>query len=455
MRFIILTIILVVTAIPVSFAREKAFNSESFILENGMEVVIIPNHRIPVVTHMLWYKIGAADEPKGKSGLAHFLEHLMFKGTENIPSGQFSEIILKLGGNENAFTSYDYTAYFQSIAVEHLEKVMSMEADRMRGLILTDQDIESERLVVLEERRQRTENNPENHFIEQMMHALFANHGYGIPVIGWSHEIENLTYDDIRSFYNDWYAPNNAILIVSGDVTSETIRPIVEKTYGKIAARDVPEHIRTEIPPLPGQYRPLIRHEQIKQPSFRRIIRVPSYNQDKKTSLALQALERIMSDGASTRLYKSLVVEKKIATSVSMSYDGNSINDSKMWIYGLPAKNVTLEELENAIDYELRKVIENGVSEDELKRAKIKMQNDAIFARDSITGPAMIFGRALVTGSAIDDIEYWAHNVNNVTTEQILEAAKEYINPENINGRPQVSAYFLPAETPVKTKDAK
>ncbi|MBU0859845.1 MAG: insulinase family protein, partial [Alphaproteobacteria bacterium] len=221
--------------------RTRVFNAESFTLANGMTVVVIPNHRVPVITHMVWYRVGAADEPVGKSGIAHFLEHLMFKGTDTMKPGEFSKVIRGLGGNDNAFTSQDYTAYFQSISVEHLEKVMTMEASRMRGLNPPLAEVDSERQVILEERRQRIENDPRAYMAEQMRYALFPNHPYGTPNIGWASEMAELSWDDAKAMYDTWYAPNNAILVVAGDVKMETFKPLAEKIYGGLVPEDVPE----------------------------------------------------------------------------------------------------------------------------------------------------------------------------------------------------------------------
>jgi zinc protease len=208
--------------------RKKVFNAEHFTLQNGMQVVVIPNHRVPVITHMVWYRVGAADDPVGKSGIAHFLEHLMFKGTDTLAPGEFSKIIRGLGGNDNAFTSQDYTAYFQSISVDHLEKVMTMEASRMRGMNVPAAEVESERQVIIEERRERIENDPRAWLGEQMRYALYPNHPYGTPNIGWQSEMASLTWDDAKGVYDTWYAPNNAILVIAGDVTMEQVKPLAE-----------------------------------------------------------------------------------------------------------------------------------------------------------------------------------------------------------------------------------
>src|ERR1700752_5049955 len=209
----------------------------SFTLQHGMQVVVIPDHRTPVVTHMIWYKVGSADETPGKSGLAHFLEHLMFKGTAKHPAGEFSQTVLKVGGNENAFTSVDYTGYCQRIPRDQLGRMMEFEADRMTGLVLKDENVLPERDVVLEEYNMRVANNPDARLNEQMMAALYLNHPYGRPVIGWHHEIEKLSREDALAFYRRFYAPNNAILVIAGDVDVTEVRTLAEQTFGKVAAQ--------------------------------------------------------------------------------------------------------------------------------------------------------------------------------------------------------------------------
>src|ERR1035437_9320954 len=246
-KIITIAVFCLLLAIPV--AEAKDFNAETFTLKNGLQVVSIPNHRAPVVTHMIWYKFGAADEHPGKSGIAHFDEHLMFKGTPHVPDGQFSMIVKKLGGNDNAFTTNDYTAFYQDIARPSLERVMEMEADRMKNLTLDDDQVKSERQVIIEERHQRIDDQPSARFEEQLMSALFVNHPYGKPVIGWLHEMEGLTREDALTTYKTWYAPNNATLVVSGDITAAELKPLAEKYYGDITTSVVPgRHRRLPAP---------------------------------------------------------------------------------------------------------------------------------------------------------------------------------------------------------------
>jgi zinc protease len=435
---------------PPAFAVQdnytKTFNAEYFTLENGLEIVVIPNHRTPVVTHMVWYRVGAADEQRGVSGIAHFLEHLMFKGSGDLKAGEFSEIIRSLGGNDNAFTSQDYTAYFQSIPVQHLERVMRMEAGRMRGLNIDREEVDSERNVILEERRQRTGNNPSARLGEQIDAALFPNHPYGIPIIGWEHEMEQLSYEDAVSFYNQHYGPNNAILIVTGDVTGEEVYKLAREIYGALDPIEVPERVRTDIPPLEGTARIIFNDPLVRQPAIQKHIRVPSYTSDAKTALSLQILEEIMGGGPSSRLYKSLVIDQKIAVSAGMGYRSSALDSAELYVYASPTPGNELEELEAALDQELKTLVDEGLREGELQDSIKRLRAAAIFARDSLSGPAMIFGQALTTGSAIDDIEYWTHNIASITEEDVMEAAKNYLDPRKAKGNPPVIGYLLPED---------
>lgn len=438
-------------------STEKVFNAQSFTLDNGLQVVVVENHSVPVVSHMVWYRVGAADEVPGKSGIAHFLEHLMFKGQSypglgEIGPGEFSKIVRSLGGNDNAFTAQDYTAYFQTISSAYLETVMKMEAGRMRGLQLPREAVDSERKVILEERRQRIDNDPRAQFDEQLGEALFPNHPYGTPVIGWFHEMEKLSWEDATAFYNRYYAPNNAFLVVSGDVSAEEVRALAEKTYGIIPKGDVPERVRTVSPPFIARTSVKMTHPVVKEPVFQREYRVPSARQKAKASLALQVLEEIMDGGSTSRLYKSLVVEKKIVSSVSLSYVSFAWDDATLSVGGTAMEGYTPEQVEAAIDEQLRLLIKDGVGEQELKDAILRLQAQAIYARDSVTGPAMVVGYTLVTGSSLEDLETWPQQIEGVTAKQVQEAAAKYLNPDAPTSTPFVNGYLYPPQTKAEEK---
>ncbi|PCJ99376.1 MAG: peptidase M16 [Zetaproteobacteria bacterium] len=436
----------------ISSATDKVFNAKSYMLDNGLQIVVVENHRAPVITHMIWYRAGAADEPRGKSGIAHFLEHLLFKGQKhtqlgNLEPGEFSRIVRSLGGEDNAFTSQDYTAYYQSISKEHLEKVMTMEAGRMRGIDIPLEEFQSEKKVIQEERRQRTDNTPHAQMAEQMTEALFPNHPYGIPVIGWMHEIQALEWTDAKTFYDQYYAPNNAILIVSGDVNAEDVLKIAKRTYGIIKRADTPIRQRTISPPFISKTSVTLMHKSIKELQFRRTYRVPSHRQDAHASLTLEVLEDIIGGGATSRLYKSLVIEQKLATNISLSYNSASWNDSTLSISTTPASIEKMDALIDAIDHELRKIVRDGVTDQELTDTISRMQANAIYARDSLSGPAMIIGYNLVTGSTLDDIEYWPQKIETVTQDKIKEIVSTYLNPDRPYKTPYVEGILLPKTT--------
>jgi len=436
-------ILILVIAAPAG-AQDKVFNAETFTLANGMEVVVIPNHRAPVAAHMVWYKVGAADDPPGQSGIAHFVEHLMFKGTKDMPPGEFSKRVKSMGGNDNAFTGHNSTAYFQSIAVRNLETVMKMEADRMLNLTFPPDEVLSERKVVIEERRERTENDPRGYFQEQMRAALFVNHPYANPPVGWFHEVGALERENVKDFYEKWYAPNNAILIVTGDITAKELRPMAEKIYGVIPRREVPVRQWTSVPPLLAEARLTLHHESIRQPMLSRVYRVPSCAMNRDECLALQVLESILDGGSATRLYKKLVVEQKMAVSVGLSYQGSAVSDGTVSVSLVPVADVDVEELEWAFDGVMRVLINGGVTEEELRAAKDRLKDESVFARDSLMGPAMIFGQALVAGETIDDVEFWPENIEKVTAQQVDDVARKYLNPDDYGKRPYVTGYLLP-----------
>ncbi|WP_119679153.1 M16 family metallopeptidase [Indioceanicola profundi] len=417
------------TALATTPARAEIFNPETFTLANGMKVVVVTNERAPVVSHMVWYKVGSADDPPGKSGIAHVLEHLMFKGTDEIQPGEFSRTIARNGGQDNAFTSWDYTGYYQNIARDRLELVMKMESDRMTDLQLTPEIVAPEIKVVMEERNQRTENDPAARLREQLWAMLFVHHPYGTPIIGWMHEIAALDQQDALDFYKSWYAPNNAILIVSGDVTAAELKPLAESTYGKTPAGKVPERVRTTEPPTEGERRIILRDPQVQQPSWQRVWKAPSYNQGAtEHAYALQVLETVVSGGATARLYRNLVVEDKAAAGVSMFYSPSAYDLGTLGVSATPLPGGDVETVEKAVEAELAELLRDGVTAEEVETAKKRMVREAIFARDSLQGPAYIFGLGLTTGQTVEDVEAWPDRIAAVTVEQVNAAARAVLS---------------------------
>ncbi|MGE0735747.1 MAG: M16 family metallopeptidase [Alphaproteobacteria bacterium] len=430
-------------------APKGVFNPATFTLPNGMQVVVVENHRAPIVTHMVWYKVGSADEPPGKSGIAHFLEHLMFKGTKSLGPGEFSKIVANNGGRENAFTSHDYTGYFQSVTVDRLETVMQIEADRMTNLVLTDDQVKPERDVILEERRTRVDNSPRSILYEQARAALFVNHPYGKPIIGWEHEMRGLTTDDAIAFYRAHYAPNNAILIVVGDVTLDQVRPLAEKYYGGIASKPIPPRLRPQEPPQVAARRVEYRDRRVTQPSINRSYLAPSYNRgETQHAYALQVLSNLLGNGSTSRLYKDLVIDRKLASSAGAGYDATNYDLGTFYIYGVPAGGVDVAQVEAALDAALAKLLREGVSADEVDMAKRQLKDAAIFARDSLNGPAQTIGAALTSGRSLADIEAWPEQIDKVTPEQVTAAARHVLNL-----RRSVTALLLPPYAASPAKD--
>jgi zinc protease len=404
----------------------------SFTLANGMQVVVIEDRRAPVVTHMVWYKVGSADEPRGKSGIAHYLEHLMFKGTGKVPNGEFSATVARNGGQENAFTSYDYTGYFQRVARDRLPLVMELEADRMTGLALTEEITLPERDVILEERSARIDNDPGSLLAEQMNAVLYLAHPYGTPIIGWEHEMRGLTHEDATAFYKAHYDPANAILIVAGDVDAEELLPLAEKFYGVIPTNgETYTRDRPMDPPQRAARRVVLEDARVEQPYVRRAYLAPSYTNDAPGEAeALDVLSEIIGGGATARIYKSLVVEQKIALGASGWYYGSSLDDGSIGFYAIPADGVSLAEAEAAIDAEIDKLLAEGVTQEEVARAQKTLVANAIFAQDSQQALARAYGVALSTGLTVEEAATWPDRVLAVTPEQVNAAARKYLKKE-------------------------
>ena len=401
-----------------------------FSLANGMTVVVIPDHRTPVVTHMLWYRVGAADEPPGKSGIAHFLEHLMFKGTAKNPAGRFSKQLAAIGGQENAFTTNDYTGYYQRTSREHLATLMDFEADRMTGLVLTDDVIASERQVILEERNQRIDNEPSARLSEQIGAAQYLNHPYHRPTIGWRHEMETLDRTDALAFYRRFYAPENAVLVVAGDVTAEDVKALADKTYGKIERHGPGEtRKRPQEPPQIAERRVTFADLRVTQPSLQRTYLVPSFATAKGTEAdALEVLAHILGGGANSWLNRALVMEQRAATNAGAWYAGSSLDDTRFGFYGTPANGVSLEKLEAAMDAVIASFLEKGPTAEEVERSKSRMIASYVYAQDNQATLARMFGTALTTGTTVEDVQARPERLRAVTAEQVRDAARRFLD---------------------------
>ncbi|OUS07398.1 peptidase M16 [Rhodobacterales bacterium 52_120_T64] len=406
----------------------------TFTLDNGMEAVVIEDHRAPVVTHMVWYRVGSADEAPGKSGIAHFLEHLMFVGTDDIPEGEFSRIIESLGGNDNAFTSHDYTAYFQRISTEHLELMMTMEADRMHDLILNEEAVRTERDVVLAERTQRTDSDPGSLFSEQRAAALYMNHRYGIPVIGWRHEIEQLNLTDALEFYHRYYAPNNAILVVAGDVDPADIEALAIKHYGELEPSDgITSRVRPTEPPHLAPRRLEFHDERVSNPYIIRSYLAPERNTGAQSqSAALTVLAELLGgSGLTSVLGKALQLEDPIAVSSGAFYSATSLDPDSFGVYVVPAIGVSLQDAEAKMDKVLTQFLIDGPDPAQMERIKAQIRASEIYALDNQNGLARRYGAALSIGLSVEDIGNWPNEINAVTADDVLAAAKDVLVLDN------------------------
>jgi zinc protease len=403
----------------------------SFTLGNGLQVVVIPDHRTPVVTQMVWYKVGSADETPGKSGLAHFLEHLMFKGTAKHPAGEFSQTVLKIGGNENAFTSTDYTGYYQRVPRDQLASMMEFEADRMTGLILKDENVLPERDVVLEEYNMRVANSPDARLNEQIMAALYLNHPYGRPVIGWHHEIEKLDREDALAFYRRFYAPNNAILVIAGDVEAAEIRPMVEKTFGQVKPQPtIPaQRIRPQEPEPVAPRTVTLADPQVEQRTVKRDYLVPSAaTAAAGESAALDVLAQLMGSGSNSYLYRALVVDRPLAVNAGAAYQGTSLDATQFSISVSPRPGVEFAQVEQVVDSVISDIAQNPVRAEDLERVKTQLIAEAIYAQDNQATLARWYGGALTTGLSIEDIRSWPERIRAVTADQVRAAAQKWLD---------------------------
>ncbi len=427
-RLVAWVAMLVVAGVSAARAAEVT----QFTLDNGMDVVVIEDHRAPVVVHMVWYRVGAADEPVTKSGIAHFLEHLMFKGTEKLGPGEFSKVVAANGGTDNAFTSNDYTAYFQRVAADRLGLMMEMEADRMVNLTLAPADVETERKVILEERNQRTDNDPGSVFTEQRMAAQYLNHPYSIPVIGWRHEMETLSLEDAKAFYRLHYAPNNAVLVVGGDVTPDEVRALAEEHYGVIPANPaIGPRVRGQEPPQTAARRLLMSDARVAQPYVARTYLAPERDPgDQREAAALELLAEIMGGSPATSvLPRKLQFETQEAVYVGAFYDGLNYDDTTFGMAIAPSEGKTLAEAEAALDKAVAEFLEEGIDAEQLDRIKMQIRASQIYEQDNIQSLARRYGMALTSGLTPADVDAWPDLVQSITADEILAAARRVLDP--------------------------
>ena len=405
---------------------------QPFELANGLTVLVLPDHRAPVVTHMVYYRNGAADDPLGKSGIAHFLEHLMFKGTEAHPKGAFSRLVSDLGGQENAFTSYDYTAYYQRVAKEHLAAMMTIEADRMNNLVLEESEVASERDVVIEERKMRTDSDPQAQLQESLHATLYVHHPYGTPVIGWGHEIEELSREDALAYYRRFYRPENAILIVAGDITAEEVRPLAEATYGKVPRGEGPPPSRRRVaePPVRGVRRIALADRKVEQPMAQRVHLAPSYRTaEGREAFALDLLAQLLGGSQTSRLYRDLVVAQGLAVNAGAWYWSDALDLGQFGFYAVPAEGVSLDAIDAAMGAIVEGFRTQPVAAKDLERAKTRLIADMVYAQDNQTHLARMYGTALTTGLDAEAVRRWPERIREVTAEDIRLAAERHLDP--------------------------
>ncbi|MGH6827525.1 MAG: M16 family metallopeptidase [Rhizomicrobium sp.] len=410
-----------------------------FSLTNGMAVLVIPDHRAPVITQMLWFKVGAVDDPPGISGLAHFFEHMMFRGTKKVPGDLYAQTIAKYGGEDNAFTTHDYTAFYEQIAADRLKLVMGLEADRLANLDLSDANVATEREVVLEERRMRVDNNPQALTVEQMEGELYLSHPYGRPVLGWPEEVRHIDRVAAENFYKHHYAPNNAILVIAGDVTAEQVRVMAEAEYGKVRARPLQPRAEYAEPPRLAEARMTVVRPDVRVPIFIRIYRVPSYAQaGPGQAESFETLAQIMGGDETAALYRQLVEEKKLATDAGCSYQGYVRDAAEFTVYAVPRPGVSLEALEKGVDQVIQGFMTAKARPADLARARTQLVASVIYRRDSQFSLASAYGQALAIGLTVDDVNEWPKRIRAVTAKGVEMAAQGLLR------RNAVTAYLEP-----------
>ena len=424
---------------PVSVAPQSGQKATQFELSNGMKIVVVEDHRSPVVTHMLWFRVGGTDDPPALSGAAHLFEHLMFKGTKTVPPGELSKTVARNGGQDNAFTTHDYTAYFQRIAKDRLPLMMELEADRMVNLDLSEMNVLTERDVVLEERRLRVESDPGSLAVEQIQAALHLSHPYGRPVIGWMAEISTMTRQQAIDFYKSHYAPNNATLVVAGDVTPEEVRRLAQEKYGKVERRMLAPRPNVPSPPRLSEARLEFSIPGTRVPQLIRYYRMPSYvTGPKGTGESLDMLSAILGGGSTSRLYQSLVVDKKLASNAGAYYSGYSRGPGTFAVYATPRDGVSFDTLETAMDQIIRGMTMTPPEAGEFERAKTRLVAEYTYQQDNQMQMAQDYGTALSVGMTIADVEDWPNRIRAVQPADVRRVAQTHlVKEESVTGRMQ------------------
>ena len=415
-------------------AGADSVDTHEYRLSNGLKLIVREDHRAPTVAHMVWYRAGSMDEVNGRTGVAHVLEHMMFKGTKKVKSGEFSRLVAAVGGRENAFTSRDYTAYFQQVEKSKLDEVIQLEADRMSNLNFDDAEFSKEIQVVMEERRLRTEDNPSSLLNEAMMATAYMSSPYRHPVIGWMNDLQNMKATDARDWYRSWYAPNNATVVISGDVDPKQVLRTVEKYYGTVDAHELPVRKPQIEPPQKG-----IKRVQVKAPADSAQLtmawKVPKLEPGKLDDVepyALELLTAVLDGYDNARLNRILVKQEKVVNDVGVGYDMISRGPELFLISTTMAKGKTVAQAQVSIRKALEELKQKGILESELKRIKVRILSDQIYKRDSIFGQAMEIGSTEMAGFSWKDIDYMLEKMQTITPEQVQAVAKKYLIDEGL-----------------------
>jgi zinc protease len=425
--------LLLYVALSLAGALPALAQTSERVLANGMKVIVIEDHRAPTVAHMVWYRAGSIDEVNGRTGVAHVLEHMMFKGTRSLPPGEFSRRVAAMGGRENAFTSRDYTGYFQQIHRSRLAEVMALEADRMVNLVLSKEEFEREIRVVMEERRWRTEDRAQSLVHEQMMAAAFVASPYRTPVVGWMSDLESMTVDDTREWYEHWYAPNNALLVVAGDVAPDEVFALAERTYGRIPQRALPARKPQHEPPQRG-----VRRLWVKAPAENPYLlmgfRVPKLEDVERDvdPYALEVLWAVLSLDENGRFTREIVRGSRIANSAGAGYEMTSRGPALFVLSGVPADGRTAEDVERAMRAEIRRIAEEGVREEELRRVKTQYVASRVYKRDSVFAQTMEAAGLEIVGFSHRDADRILERIRQVTPEQVREVARRYFDEDTL-----------------------
>ena len=438
---------------------EVLANPHEYMLANGLKIVVKEDHRSPVVISQIWYKAGSIDELNGTTGVAHVLEHMMFKGTKNVSSGEFSKKIAAIGGRDNAFTSRDYTGYFQQLHKSELALAMKLEADRMRNLILTKEEFSKEIKVVMEERRLRTDDQPHALVYEKMMSVAYQSHPYRRPIIGWMNDLENMTVDDAQEWYDRWYAPNNAVLVVVGDVDPKKVFSLAQKYYGEIKSRPIASLALRK--PQTEVTQAGIKRLQVKAPAKMPYL-VMGYhapvlhdaNADWEP-YALEMLVGVLDGNESARLNKELVRDQQIASSINAEYDATGRGPGMFFLSGTPSEGRSVAELEGALRNEIKRLISAGVTEKELRRVRAQVVSGHVFQLDSMFYQAMQIGQLESVGLSYRDLDTIIKKLQTVTAKQIREVAIKYLIDDSLtvailDPQPLEQRAAIPASTKLR-----